>query len=87
MTEEKPKCDIDDIMQQMQALNYLEGMKNLLGSEKFQKRYPELVGMDNVMKERMAEQRTALKETMEKCGMDTAEFVEEEKLAEELKEE
>ena len=33
--EQKPKCDIDDLMCQMQALNYLDGLENLLGTEKF----------------------------------------------------
>ena len=78
MTEEpEKKCDIDCIMQEMQALSYLEGMKNLLGTESFQKRYPEFVGLDDVVKERMTEQRLTLKETMKRCGIDTTEFEEE----------
>ena len=32
----KRECDIDDLMCQLQVMNYLGGMKNLLGSEKFQ---------------------------------------------------
>lgn len=78
MTEEKPKCDVDDIMCQFQVLSYLEGMKNLLGSEKFQERYPEFKGLDDAVKERMGEQRVSIKEMMEKCGMPTEEFEKEE---------
>ena len=85
--EEKPRCDIDEIMQQMQALNLLEGMKNLLGTEKFQEKYPELKGLDDVMKERMSEQRITIKETMERCGMGTGEFEKEEGMIEPEKEE
>ncbi len=74
MTEEqKPKCDIDDLMCQMQALNYLDGLENLLGTERFQERYPEFKGLGDVVKERMGEQRTTIKGMLEKCGMLTEE--------------
>lgn len=70
MTEgEKPKCDIDDLMCQMQALNYLDGLENLLGTEKFQEKYPEFKGLGDVVKERMGEQRTTITEMIERCGM------------------
>ena len=82
MAEEKPKCDIDDLMCQFQALNLLEGMEKLLGTEKFQSRYPEFQGLGDVVRERMGEQRGTIKEIMERCGMDTGEFVKEEGLSE-----
>jgi len=70
MTEEqKPKCDIDDLMCQMQALSHLDGLENLLGTEKFQERYPEFKELGDVVKERMGEQRTTIKEMLERCGM------------------
>jgi len=70
MTEEqKPKCDIDDLMCQMQALSYLDGLENLLGTEKFQERYPEFKELGDVVKERMGEQRTTIKEVLERCGL------------------
>lgn len=79
MTEQpEKKCDIDDIMCQFQVLNYLGGMKNLLGTEKFQEKYPEFKGLGEVVKERMGEQRTTIKEMMERCGIDSGEFGEEE---------
>lgn len=81
---ERPKCDIDDLMCQMQALNLLEGLKNLFGTEKFQARYPEFKGLDDVVKERMGEQRLTIKEAMERCGLDTGEFVKEEGLGKEV---
>jgi len=82
MAEQKPKCDIDDLMCQMQALNLLGGMENLLGTETFQKRYPEFIGLGDVVKERMIEQRGTIKEMMERCGMPAEEFVKEGGLAE-----
>lgn len=66
---DKPKCDIDDLMCQMQALNYLDGLENLLGTEKFQERYPEFKELGELVKERMGEQRTTIKEMIEHCGM------------------
>ena len=77
---EKLKCDIDDLMCQFQALNLLEGMEKLLGTEKFQARYPEFQGLGDVVRERMSEQKLTIKESMEKCGLDTGEFVKEEGL-------
>lgn len=73
------KCDPEDLICQFQVLNYLEGMKSLLGTERFQEKYPEFKGLDDVVKERMSEQRTTIKEIMERCGIDTGGFVEEEK--------
>lgn len=79
MTEgEKPKCDIDDLMCQFQALNLLEGMEKLLGTEKFQEKYPDFKELGDVVKERMGEQRGTIKEIMERCGLDTGEFMKEE---------
>jgi len=74
MSEEKPKCDIDDLMCQFQALNLLEGMEKLLGTEKFQERYPEFKGLDDVVREKITEQGLITKEMMERCGMPTEEF-------------
>lgn len=74
----KPKCDVDDILCQFQVLNLLEGMENLLGTEKFQESFPEFTGMGEIVKERMSEQRETLQETMARCGIDTSEFVKEE---------
>lgn len=82
MAEERLKCDPEDLICQFQVLNYLEGMKSLLGTERFQERYPEFKGLGDVVRERMGEQRTTIKEMMERCGIDTGEFVKEEALAE-----
>ncbi len=77
MTEEqKPKCDIDDLMCQLQVMNLLGGMKNLLGSEKFKVRYPEFEGLEGTVSERMKEQETTIKEAFEKCGIPVPEEVE-----------
>jgi len=57
-----------------------------LGTERFQGSFPELAGMDELVKGRMDEQRASIKETMERCGMDTAAFEEEEGLTKEAEE-
>lgn len=75
---EKPKCNIDDLLCQMQVLNHLEGMKNLIGTERFQIKYPDFKELGNVVRERMGEQRGTIKEIMERCGLDTGEFEKEE---------
>ena len=71
MTEEneKPGCDIDDLMCQLQVQNHLEGMKNLLGTDKFKVRYPEFEGLGDTVAERMREQEITIREAYERCGM------------------
>lgn len=70
MTEQpKPKCDIDDLLCQLQIINHLEGMKNLLGTESFWVKYPEFEGLEETVAERIIEQKFTLKEAFEKCGM------------------
>ena len=56
-------------MCQLQVMNYLGGMKNLLGSEKFQESYPEFKGLDETVAERIKEQRMTIQEAFEKCGL------------------
>lgn len=73
------RCDIDDLLCQMQTLNLLQGMERLIGTEKFQESYPEFKGLGNVVKERMGEQRGTIKEMMDKCGISTGELEQEEK--------
>jgi len=68
MAEEK-RCDIDDLMCQLQVMNLLGGMKNLLGSERFKTSYPEFEGLEETVTERLKEQETTIKEAFEKCGM------------------
>ena len=77
-------CDIDDMLCQLKVMNLLDGMKNLLGSEKFKTSYPEFVGLEETVAERMSQQKTTIKEAFEKCGlqvpeeMETASTIEEE---------
>ena len=68
MAEEKG-CDIDDLMCQLQVQNHLEGMKNLLGTEKFRIRYPEFEGLGETIAERMKAQENTIQEAYKKCGM------------------
>lgn len=66
---EKPKCDIDDLMCQLKVQNLLGGMKELLGSEKFKVRYPEFEGLGETVAERIREQEITIREAFERCGM------------------
>ncbi|MBA7690607.1 hypothetical protein ES703_99137 [subsurface metagenome] len=70
MTEEqKPKCDIDDIMCQMEVLGHLRGMKNVLGDERFKSSFPELEGLSDTIADKIGSQEITLKEALEKCGL------------------
>ena len=81
--EPEKKCDIDDLMCQLQVMNYLGGMKNLLGNEKFKTRYPEFEGLEETVSGRIKEQETTIKEAFEKCGMPVPEELEPEPIIEE----
>lgn len=81
--EPEKKCDIDDLMCQLQVMNLLGGMKNLLGSERFKTRYPEFEGLEETVSERMREQETTIREAFEKCGLPAPEEPETETIVEE----
>ena len=76
MTEEKPKCDVDDLLCQMQILSHLRGMKSVLGDEKFKTGFPEFEGLSERVTERISTQETSLKEALERCGLSEPEEVE-----------
>jgi len=67
--DEKPKCDIDDILCQLQVMSHLQGMERLLGSEKYQERFPEFKGLGATVTERIQQQEVTIKEVFEKCGL------------------
>ena len=67
--DEKPKCDIDDLMCQVEMMTYLQGMQRLLGSDKFQERYPELADVGSVVTERVQQQTVTIKEAFARCGL------------------
>lgn len=73
MTEEKPKCDIDDLLCQMGILSHLREMQSLLGEEKFKTSFPEFEGLNEKVASRISNQETTLKEALERCGLSEAE--------------
>ena len=69
MTEEKAKCDIDDIVCQMQVLAHLKGMQSILGEERYKGDFPEFEGLDEKLAGRIESQETSLQEALDKCGL------------------
>lgn len=65
---ESNPCDVDDLVCQFGVMSHLQGMHRLLGSEKFKARFPELVGLESTVAERIALQDQTIKEVLEKCG-------------------
>ena len=69
MAEDPGKeCDVDDLMCQFGIMSHLQGMRSLLGSEKFQTRYPEFTGLEETVANRISEQEVTIKEALERCG-------------------
>lgn len=75
MSEEKPKCDLDDLVCQMQVLGHLKGIKTVLGEEKFKTGFSEFEGLDAVLTEKITAGETTLKEALEKCGLSEVEEI------------
>jgi len=69
MTEERPRCNIDDILCQMQALSHLRGLQSAFGDGKFQEKFPDLVGLDDKIVETISRQELELKQSLESCGL------------------
>lgn len=75
MSEEKPKCDLDDLVCQMQVLGHLKGIKTVLGEEKYKAGFSEFEGLDTVLTVKISAQETTLKKALEKCGLSEVEEI------------
>ncbi len=64
------ECNIDDIVCQLRMLDHLAGMKNLVGTENFQQKYPQFSNLESELTALMAEQKGTVTELMKKCGID-----------------
>lgn len=73
--EEKPKCDIDDILCQVQVLGHLKGLESVLGDERFRTRFPEFEGLSQKVTDSISSQDTELKEALKRCGLPVPEEV------------
>jgi hypothetical protein len=75
--ELEPQCDVDDLLCQMRVLGNLEGLANLLGTERFQQQYPDYASLLDVTKERIDLQKSTLRSTMERCNLPIPEELQE----------
>lgn len=73
--EEKTKCDIDDILCQVQVLGHLKGLESVLGDEKFRARFPEFEGLSQKVTDSISTQDESLKEALERCGLPVPEEI------------
>lgn len=81
MTEEPEiRCDVDDIVCQLEVLTHLKGLQSALGEERYRADFPELQRLD----ERVRGQEASLREALGKCGLPPLE--ENEEIKEEVEE-
>jgi len=73
--EEKPKCDVDDIICHRTALNYLQGLQQVLGTDKFKADFPELEGISAIITEKSKKLESSLQESLAKCKPPTTEEI------------
>ena len=66
MSEEK--CDVDDILCQIEALRSMKSLKTSLGNERFIQRFPQLEGMEEVLTESIRNTEGDLKTALARCG-------------------
>ena len=62
------RCNVDDILCQIEALRSMRGLQTALGNETFASEFPELVGMDGKLSEKIASTRGDLRTALAKCG-------------------
>jgi hypothetical protein len=74
---ETPQCDVDDLLCQMRVLGHLEGMRNLIGMERFQQQYPDSADMLEVTNERIEIQKSSLRNTLSSCNLPIPEELQE----------
>jgi hypothetical protein len=67
MTEDKPKCNVDDILCQLGILSHLRGMQTNLGSEEFKSKFPEFAGWDETILKTIKIQEADLSEALKNC--------------------
>ena len=70
---QRPKCDVDDIVCQLQVLSHLRGMQSAFGDEEFKSKFPEFDGWDKKIVDTIARQEVDLNETLKSCGLSSAE--------------
>jgi len=78
------RCDVDDILCQMELLQGLKVVQKTMGSEAFLEKFPELQGLAPRIAQEVESQEGSLRETLESCsseeeiaeGMEVAEVAE-----------
>lgn len=61
-------CEIDDVICQLQLLEKLKSVKEILGTPEFNTEFPEAVALGQRVEEKISQQTTAVKESIESCG-------------------
>lgn len=63
--EPERRCDVDDILCQLEVLTHLKGLQGALGEERYRADFPELQGLD----EKVRSQEATLREALGRCGL------------------
>lgn len=63
------RCDISNLLCQMQVLAHLRGIQNTLGDERFKSELPELANLSDTLTDKISTQERELEETMRSCGL------------------
>ncbi len=70
---QRPKCDVDDIVCQLQVLSHLRGMQSAFGDEEFKSKFPEFDGWDKKIVDTIARQEVDVNAALKSCGLSSAE--------------
>ena len=60
-------CDVDDVLCQLETLRHLRGLRQEIGKESFQNRFPEFVGLEDKITDEITSQEGSLNEVLERC--------------------
>ena len=67
--EPKTECDPADIVCQLQVLEHLKGLKGILTEDRFKNSYPELVGLEERISDRIKERGSSINEALNRCSL------------------
>ncbi len=62
------ECNMDDILCQIKALRGLRDLQSALGNETFSTEFPELMGLDEKISNKIVSTKGDLKTALAKCG-------------------
>ncbi len=63
------ECDPEDIACQARTIQHLRGLTENIGADAFNEQFPELIGLEGTIKDKLQGRQDVLKSTLVECGI------------------